>query len=71
MIKTIKMHKMAEYSYYGVTEAVYRTGTRYYMSIIDHRSCDTKLDGIYDQLGVYRVDREYIDKWASTRGLTI
>lgn len=71
MINTRNMHKVASYNHYGVTEAVYRMGSRLYMSIIDHRRTDTKLDGIYDQLGVYRVDQAYITKWANARRITI
>lgn len=71
MIKTTKMHKVASYNYFGVIETLYRKGSRLYISIIDHRVCDSRLDGIYDNLGVYSVDSSYAQKWAETRGIVI
>ncbi len=71
MRKTTKMHKVASYNYFGVEETLYQKGQKLYMSIIDHRQHDSKLDGIYDELGVYRVDRAYTEKWANARGITI
>ena len=62
---------IGQYNYYGVTESAHKHGNRYYMSIIDHRVCDTRLDGIYGEFGVYRVGRAYINKWASCRGIAI
>ncbi len=70
-MKTTNMHKMAGYNYFGVIEEAYRHGERVYISIIDHRLCDAKLDGIYDELGVRRVDRQYLERWAEARGLTL
>lgn len=69
MINTKRMKKLASYNYYGVTEAAYQMGKYLYFSVIDHRECDLKLTGIYDVLGVYRVNREYIDQWMEARGI--
>lgn len=69
MISTKFMKKLFSYNYFGVTEAAFKKGKFYYLSIIDHRQTDTKLDGIYMPLGVHRVDRTAIDKWAKCRGL--
>lgn len=67
MISTKRMKKVREYDYYGVVEAAYKKGKYCYMSIIDHRVSDTRLTGVYDELGVKRVSPEYIDKWLSCR----
>ena len=71
MINTKFMKCIGRYNYYGVMESAHKHGNRYYMSIIDHRVCDTPLDDVYDEFGVYLVDRGYIDKWASCRGIVI
>lgn len=67
MINTKCMSKIRAYNYYGIVEAAYRRGKHYYMSIIDHRNCDTRLDGVYDELGVKRVSSDYVRKWLSCR----
>jgi hypothetical protein len=71
MINTRNMHKLAGYDYYGIAEEAFRMGDRYYISIIDHRATDTKLDGIFDELGVRRVSLGYVQRWAQSRGVTL
>ena len=71
MISTKKMEKIASYNYFGVAEVAFRNKGKYFFSVIDHRTCDMRLDGIYDELGVYRVNQAYIQKWAETRGIKI
>jgi len=71
MIKTTKMHRVAAYNHFGVLETLFSRGPRLYISIIDHRPTDMRLDGIYDQLGVYQIKKAYAEKWAAVRGLSI